>query len=495
MQSTILKTFTVNLIVCLLFLNQSLLAQDPPAPYGALPSERQLKWHETEVYGLVHFTPTTFENKEWGYGDANPSIFNPKEFDADKIVAAFKAGGLKGLVLVSKHHDGFALWPTKTTEYNISKSPFRNGKGDMVKEFEQACRKAGLKFGVYCSPWDRNHPQYGTIEYVKAYRNQLRELYTNYGELFMSWHDGANGGDGYYGGARTTKKIDRNTYYGWDTTWAITRNLQPMANLFSDIGWDVRWVGNESGFAGETSWATFTPVPAKGESKTFPGNLDHTQNPFGTRGGQNWVPAECDVPLRLGWFWHPEQKGKTKTSEKLFELYLKSVGRGAALDLGIAPDTRGLLDEEDVKALEGFGKILTGSFATNLLETAKIKATDTRGKDFPVKHLIDGDLKTYWATKDEAHTPVIEAIWKEEQTFDLIRLREFISLGQRIESLEVDARVNGNWQKIGSATSIGACRIIGLDKPVTADGIRIRVLASPVPVTFSDLGVYRKTNL
>ena len=495
MQSTILKTFTVNLIVCLLFLNQSLLAQDPPAPYGALPSERQLKWHETEVYGLVHFTPTTFENKEWGYGDANPSIFNPKEFDADKIVAAFKAGGLKGLVLVSKHHDGFALWPTKTTEYNISKSPFRNGKGDMVKEFEQACRKAGLKFGVYCSPWDRNHPQYGTIEYVKAYRNQLRELYTNYGELFMSWHDGANGGDGYYGGARTTKTIDRNTYYGWDSTWAITRSLQPMANLFSDIGWDVRWVGNESGYADETSWATFTPVPAVGESKAFPGNLDHRVNPTGTRHGKFWVPAECDVPLRPGWFWHPEQKGQTKTSSQLFDLYLKSVGRGAALDLGIAPDTRGLIDAEDVASLEGFGKLVSNSFSKNLAKSAKVKSSNTRGKSFSLKQLTDDDRNTYWATSDEVTTPEITLTWKQEHEFDLIRLREYIQLGQRIESLEVDAMVDGAWKKIGEATSIGACRIIPLAAPVKTIQLRIRVTSSPVAVTLSELGVYKRATL
>ena len=486
---------SIGTVLLLLFASLLSHAQNAPAPYGALPSARQLKWHETEVYGLVHFTPTTFENKEWGYGDANPGIFNPKDFDADKIVAAFKAGGLKGLVLVAKHHDGFALWPTKTTSYNISQSPFRNGKGDMVREFEQACRKAGLKFGVYCSPWDRNNSLYGSFEYVKVYREQLRELYTQYGELFMSWHDGANGGDGYYGGARTTKKIDRNTYYGWDTTWAITRKLQPMANLFSDIGWDVRWVGNESGFAGETSWATFTPVPAKGESKTFPGNLDHTQNPFGTRGGKNWVPAECDVPLRPGWFWHPEQKGKTKTPEKLFDLYLKSVGRGAALDLGIAPDTRGLLDEEDIRSLEGFGKLVAGSFQDNLLSTAQIKASDTRGKDFPVKNLTDNNWNTYWATKDEANSPVIEASWKTAQTFDLIRLREYIPLGQRIESFEVEAMVDGSWKKIAASTSVGACRIIALDAPITTTAIRLRITDSPVAVTLSEIGVYKKQQL
>ncbi len=470
-------------------------SQSPPAPFGALPSERQLKWHETEIYGLVHFTPTTFENKEWGYGDANPAIFNPKDFDADKIVAAFKAGGLKGMVLVAKHHDGFALWPTKTTNYNISQSPFRNGRGDMVKEFEQACRKAGLKFGVYCSPWDRNSPVYGTYDYVQIYRNQLRELYRNYGELFMSWHDGANGGDGYYGGERATRKIDRNTYYAWDTTWAITRAMQPMANLFSDIGWDVRWVGNERGFAAETSWSTFTPVPAKGMSTAFPGNLDHEFNPFGTRNGVNWVPAECDVPLRPGWFWHPEQKGKTKQPEELFQLYLKSVGRGAALDLGIAPDTRGLLDEEDVQALAGFGKLIRESFQNNLLTKAKIKATGSRGKSFSVDNLTDENRNTYWASADDQHTPVLEASWKDEQTFDLIRVREYIPLGQRIESFEVDAMLNGKWESVASATSVGACRIIQLSQPVTTKQIRLRITSSPVAVTISDWGVFKKSSL
>ena len=189
-------------------------AQQPlyPQPYGVLPTEQQLRWHEMEMYVLVHFTPTTFENKEWGYGDADPSVFNPSHFNAEQIANAAKAGGFKGLILVAKHHDGFCLWPTKTTSYNISKSPWKNGKGDMVKEFELAARKAGLKYGLYCSPWDRNFPQYGSQEYVKAYREQLKELYTHYGDLFITWFDGANGGDGYYGGAREKRTIDRGSY-------------------------------------------------------------------------------------------------------------------------------------------------------------------------------------------------------------------------------------------------------------------------------------------
>jgi alpha-L-fucosidase len=197
------------------------------------------------------------------------------------------------------------------------------------------------------------------------------------------------------------------------------------------------------------------------------------------------------VPLRPGWFWHPEQKEKTKTPEQLFQLYLKSVGRGAALDLGIAPDTRGLIDAEDEKALAGFGELVSKSFSNNLIATAKLKATGSRGKDFPINNLIDGNLNSYWASIDDMHLPVIEASWNKPQTFDLIRLREFIPLGQRIESFDIEALVSGQWFKVGQATSVGACRIVMLEKPVTADGVRIKVTASPVAVTFSEIGVYK----
>ncbi|RZL31344.1 MAG: alpha-L-fucosidase, partial [Pedobacter sp.] len=197
-----------SILILLLLISSAAFAQNAPKPYGAIPTQRQLAWHDIESYGLIHFTPTTFENKEWGYGDADPKTFNPSDFNAEQIVKAAKAGGLKGIILVAKHHDGFALWPTKTTDYNITKSPFRNGKGDLVKEVELAARKNGLKFGVYCSPWDRNNAKYGTADYLKIYQAQLKELYSNYGELFMSWHDGANGGDGFYGGAKEKRSID-----------------------------------------------------------------------------------------------------------------------------------------------------------------------------------------------------------------------------------------------------------------------------------------------
>ena len=465
----------------------------PPAPYGILPTERQLRWHETEMYVLVHFTPTTFENKEWGYGDADPGIFNPSAFDAGQIIRAAKAGGFKGLVLVAKHHDGFALWPTATTSYNISKSPWQGGKGDMVGAFADACRTQGFRFGVYCSPWDRNSPVYGTYEYVKIYREQLRELYTRYGKLFMSWHDGANGGDGYYGGARETRKIDRSVYYGWDTTWAMTRKLQPEANIFSDVGWDVRWVGNERGEAAPTSWATYTPIPLAGKLKAGPGEVKDEFNPEGTRNGDFWIPAECDVPLRKGWFFHPSENNTVKSPEKLFDIYLKSVGRGGALDLGLAPDTRGLLHEEDVKALRGFGALLDKTFAKDLAKDARIAASHIRGGSttrYGPSKLTDGDRYSYWSTDDVITDPALTIEWSEPRRFDLFRLRENIKLGQRIEAMEIDSWEDGSWKTIATASSIGACRLILLPAPVTTRKIRVRITKSPVCVALSELGIF-----
>ncbi|WP_316832345.1 alpha-L-fucosidase [Pedobacter aquatilis] len=473
------------------FISSFAYAQTAPKPYGAVPSARQLAWHDTEVYGLIHFTPTTFENKEWGFGDADPKSFNPSDFNAEQIIKVAKAGGLKGIILVAKHHDGFALWPTKTTAYNITKSPFRNGQGDLVKEVEQAARRNGLKFGVYCSPWDRNNAKYGTPEYLAIYQAQLKELYSNYGALFMSWHDGANGGDGYYGGAKEKRSIDNTTYYDWNNTWAITRKMQPMANIFSDIGLDIRWVGNEDGFAGETSWATFTPLPPEGKNVAVPGQANYPQSPTGIRNGKFWMPAECDVPLRKGWFYHPSEK--PKTPEYLFDLYLKSVGHGAGLDLGLAPDTRGQLHDDDVEALKTFGDMVKHTFANNLAKGAQITTSNSRGKSFNAINLLDQNNKSYWATADKIHTANLVIDLKSPKTFDIISLQEYIPLGQRIEEYNIEVFENNTWKKIYDGTSIGAKRLIKLDEPVTTSKLRLNITKSPVCVTLSEFGIYKKT--
>ncbi|MBC6491205.1 alpha-L-fucosidase [Flavihumibacter stibioxidans] len=465
-----------------------------PQPYGALPAQNQLNWHELEMYVLIHFTPTTFENKEWGYGDADPGIFNPSQFNAQQIADAAAAGGFKGLIFVAKHHDGFALWPTRTTAYNISKSPWKNGNGDMVKEFEQAARKNGMQFGVYCSPWDRNFPAYGTHEYVKAYREQLKELYSRYGKLFITWFDGANGGDGYYGGAREKRNIDRTSYYGWDTTWNIVRQMQPGAVIFSDMG-DVRWVGNEEGHAAETSWATFTPEPVEGKTVAVPGEMKYWKSPEGTRNGAYWKPAECDVPLRPGWFYHPDQDKRVKTPAQLFDLYFKSVGRGAALDLGLSPDKRGLLHDNDVESLSAFGRLLKETFSMDLAKTAKLLVSNIRGNKralFGVKKLVDDDRYSYWATDDQVTSADLVLEWKKPVKFNIIRIRENIQLGQRIEKVAIDARIDGQWKEVAQASSIGSNRLVRLKEFITTESVRLRVLQSPVCLAISEIGVFKE---
>lgn len=476
-----------------LFLLSPLLAisQTAPAPYGALPSERQLRWHEMEMYTLIHYTPTTFQNKEWGFGDADPAIFNPQHFNANQIAAAAAAGGFKGLISVAKHHDGFCLWPTKTTKYSIASSPWKEGKGDMVKEFMQAAHANSLEFGVYLSAWDRNDTRYGSPAYAEAYREQLTELMSNYGNLFTSWHDGANGGDGYYGGKNEKRTIDRTTYYEWtEKTWPIVRKLQPMAMIFSDVGPDMRWVGNEHGFAAETSWATITPKSTTGKTPV-PGEVDGSNLPTGDRNGEFWIPAECDVPQRPGWFYHADQDSKVKTPDQLFEIYLKSVGRGGGMNLGLAPMPDGVLHENDVRSLKAFGNKIQKTFAKNLAEGSSAKASNVRQnhQEFGTQNLFDQDRYSYYASDDQVLQPSLEITLPQAQEFDLIRLRENIKLGQRLDSVLIEVWEESKWKPLAKATSIGANRLIKLKQPVKANKLRVQLFA-PVAPTLSDFALF-----
>lgn len=470
-----------------------LWAQEAPKPFGAVPTERQLRWHEMEMYCLIHYTPTTFQDKEWGFGDADPAIFNPSHFDAHQIARAAASAGFRGLISVAKHHDGFCLWPTKTTTYSITRSPWKNGKGDMVREFMEASRENGLKFGVYLSAWDRNDTRYGTPAYAEAYREQLTELMSNYGELFTSWHDGANGGDGYYGGRKEKRIIDRTTYYEWEEkTWPIVRKLQPMACIFSDVGPDMRWVGNEKGYAAETSWATITPIGLNG-AKPVPGAVEEHNLPTGDRFGRFWIPAECDVPLRDGWFYHKNQDLRVKTPEQLFEIYLKSVGRGANMNLGLAPMPEGILHSNDVKALQYFGRKLRKTFETNLAKGAVATSTSLRGNSaaFAPANIFDDDRYSYYAPEDGVFTPEIEVTLDGEKEFDIIRLRENIKLGQRMDSVQVWIWKNQQWQHVASATSIGANRLIKLSEPIKTSKLKICLFA-PVEPTLSDFALFKE---
>lgn len=486
-----MKKRYLNLIIA--FIPSLLFGQSEPAPYGALPSERQLRWHEMEMYTLIHYTPTTFQNKEWGYGDADAQIFNPRKFDANQIAKAAAAAGFKGLISVAKHHDGFCLWPTSTTDYSIAKTPWKNGKGDMVREFQIATLANGMQFGVYLSAWDRNDTRYGSPAYADAYRHQLTELMTGYGDLFTSWHDGANGGDGYYGGKKEKRIIDRTTYYAWeDKTWPIIRRYQPLAVIFSDVGPDIRWVGNEHGFAAETSWATFTPKGINGRPPV-PGDSDYKTSPEGTRNGEYWIPAECDVPQRPGWFYHPEQNQKVKTPDQLFEIYLKSVGRGANMNLGLAPTPDGYLHENDVKSLTYFGRKVDKTFSNNLAEHATITASNIRANSekFGTQNLLDNDRYTYYASDDDIINPVLEITLPKSQEFDIIRLRENIKLGQRLDSVLVEIFDDDKWIPLTKATSIGSTRLIKLKDPISAKKLRVHLYA-PVAPTLSDFGLFKE---
>ncbi len=461
-------------------------AASPPAPYGPVPSAAQIAWHDMEMYAFCHFTTNTFTDKEWGYGDEDPAVFNPTDLDVDQIVGTLARCGFKGVILTCKHHDGFCLWPTKATDHNISKSPWKGGKGDMVREFADAAKHAGIGFGVYLSPWDRNNKDYGTPQYVDTYRKQLRELLTQYGPLFEVWYDGANGGDGYYGGKREKRSIDRATYYDWPKTWEIVRKFQPQAVMFSDAGPDVRWVGNENGIAPYPNWATFTPLTADGR----PGTAGTCATQLGSPDGKIWMPTETDVSIRPGWFWHAHENDKVRSPKNLLNLYFNSLGHGSSFLLNVPPDRRGRLHENDVAALTGFKQALDRMFSNNLAAGAKASADALRGAGYEPDLVLDGDKQTYWATPDETRAATLDLTLPEARSFSVIRLREPVRLGQRIRKFAVDVRENGAWSEwIGNGSSVGPVVLLR-GKPVTADGVRVRILESSACPCLSEVSLW-----
>jgi alpha-L-fucosidase len=457
-----------------------------PAPVHPVPSDAQMQWHEMEMNAFVHFTTNTFTDKEWGYGDEDPSIFNPTQLDANQWAKVLKEAGFKTLILTCKHHDGFCLWPSKYTEHSVKNSPYKNGKGDVVKEVAEACRKHGLKFGVYLSPWDRNHPEYGRPAYIEYYRNQLKELFTNYGPIFEMWFDGANGGDGYYGGARERRRIDGATYYDWPNTLELVRSMSPDVIFFSDAGPGVRWVGNESGVAGETNWNTiFADTLYAGKP-----NITDILN-TGSPDGNKWIPAEVDVSIRPGWFYHAKEDSLVKSPEKLFEIYLTSVGRGSTLLLNVPPDRRGLFHENDIKSLQGFRALLDKEFKSNLAKAATIKASAVRGKDatYDASKLIDARKDTYWATDDGVNTGSFEITLSKTQAIKYIVLQEYIRLGQRVKAFTVEAWQDGGWKQVAEGTTIGYKRILPMQN-VNTNKLRVNITDSKASLVLSNVELY-----
>ncbi|WP_347840598.1 alpha-L-fucosidase [uncultured Draconibacterium sp.] len=434
---------------------------EPPAPFGPVPSSRQVEWHDTDFYSFIHFTINTFTNKEWGYGDESPELFNPTAFDAEQIVLTCKNAGMKGLVLTAKHHDGFCLWPTKTTEHNISKSPFKNGEGDIVREIADACCKHGLKLGIYISPWDRHNANYGKPEYIDVFKAQLTELLTQYGEIFEVWFDGANGGTGYYGGANENREIDRVTYYGWDEIFKIIRELQPTAAIFSDIGPDARWIGTEEGYSGDPCWHRYTPEGREDGVPPGMGQTKYWESINGHRDGEYWMPAETNTSIRPGWFYHASEDDKVKTPERLVKLYYESLGHGTTLILNLPPDRRGLINEIDVASLTKFKEIIDATFSKDLTEGATFTASNIRGKSqkYDVVNLHDDNQQTYWATDDDVLLPEVVVEFPDITEFNVVNIREYIPIGQRIWGWALDRWEDDQWIEFAKAESVGHRRL------------------------------------
>ena len=445
-----------------------------------IPSDRQKIWQEMEYYAFIHFNMNTFTNKEWGYGDESPSTFNPTSLDTNQWAEVIKNSGMKGIIITAKHHDGFALWPSNYTSHSVKNSPWKNGEGDLIKDLEKSCRKFGLKLGIYLSPWDRNHPDYGTKKYISYFRNQLTELLTNYGEIFEVWFDGANGGSGFYGGTNEIRKVDKKTYYDWENTHKIIRELQPNAVIFSDAGPDIRWVGNEKGYANKTTWSNIY------KDSVYGGMPDYYKFSSGQENGSHFIPTETDVSIRPGWYYHPEEDDKVKSLEKLIDIYFNSVGLNSSLLLNIPVDTRGLIHENDTKRLYELNNYIRNTFSNNFLMESKMYFNDT---SHPINKLIDNKISTMCPFKTKLNN-VIEISLNENKIVDIFKISENINLGQRVKKFRLEALVNDIWVTIEEGTTIGSKRLIKFD-PIDIKKLKFTIIDSKDIPMISEIGIYK----
>ncbi|KQO24863.1 alpha-L-fucosidase [Flavobacterium sp. Leaf82] len=459
-----------------------------PKPFGPLPTQKQVDWQEMEFYAFVHFSLNTFTNKEWGYGDESPELFNPTNLDVRQWARVVKAAGMKGIILVAKHHDGFCLWPSAYTERSVKNSPWAKGKGDLVKELAAACKEYGLKLGLYLSPWDRSRADYGKPEYVTYFRNQLKELLTNYGDVFEMWFDGANGGDGYYGGANETRKINTLEYYNWDETYKLIYNTAPKTLVWGVGPSEARWIGNEEGRAGKTNWSVLR------QKDELAGKVHYTEFVSGHEDGEKWVPGEADVSIRPGWFYHAVEDDKVRSLDEMVDIYYESIGRNATLLLNLPVDKRGLVHENDEARLKELVSTIRQDFKTELLAGSKISADNIRGNnaEFGTKNVTDGNKNTYWATDDSAKTASIVFEFNKPTALNRILLQEYITLGQRVKAFTVEAQVNGIWKTVATETTIGYKRILRIDR-VTASALRINITDSKASVVISNIQAYNAT--
>lgn len=463
----------------------------PPEPILPVPEPKQVEWQQMETYAFIHFGLNTFNDREWGYGDTDPKTFNPTNLDCEQWAQTLVKAGMKGVILTAKHHDGFCLWPFEGTDYSVKNSPWKNGQGNVVKELSEACKKYGLKFAVYLSPWDRHQANYGTPEYLPYFYAQLHDLLTNYGPVFEVWFDGANGGDGWYGGAKDIRTIDRKNYYNYPRIYEMLDSIQPQAIIFSDGGPGCRWVGNEKGFAGATNWSFLR----KGE--VHPGYEKSYELQYGHADGNQWVPAECDVSIRPGWFYHPEEDDRVKSPDQLVDLYYRSVGHNATLLLNFPVDRRGLIHPVDSANAVRFHEMIQQQLKTNLVAGMTPKVSNERGGDFVASALTDDNFDTYWATEDGVTTADIEFSFDTPTRMNRMMLQEYIPLGQRVKAFVVEYLDKDTWLPVKlneETTTIGYKRLLRFET-VETKGIRIRITDARGPLCLSNVGVYDAGNV
>jgi len=414
------------------------------------PTPAQLNWQREELALFVHFTINTFTGREWGDGTESPQIFNPAQLDTRQWARTAKECGFGSMILTAKHHDGFCLWPTKTTTHSVASSPWRDGKGDLVREFVDACREYDLGAGFYLSPWDRNAPSYGQGKaYDDIYIEQLTELLTQYGDVVEVWFDGANG-EGPNG---------KRQAYDWPRIHATVRALQPNAVMFSDSGPDVRWIGNETGSAGSTCWSTVDPVrvPKPGANDPWTNEALQQGDPY----GEVWRPGETDVSIRPGWFWHAAENTRVRSGQNLMDLYFTSVGRNSKLLLNIPPTDQGLFHDNDVNALREFARLRNDLFAHDLAQGARIATVPNPS----AAHVLDGNPDTYWLAGHNTRATVFELHFEHEVEFNVIHLREAIQLGQNIANYRIEVGHVRNpgwgpyWTPLTWGTTIGHCKL------------------------------------
>ena len=476
-----MKRLFTACVVCVLMTGAALGQNSDLKPCGPVPTEDQLRWQDMEMYAFIHYSLNTYTDQEWGFGNEDPQLFNPSDLDCRQWARVCKQAGMRGIIFTAKHHCGFCMWPSKYTEYSVKNSPWKQGKGDVVRELADACREEGLKFAVYLSPWDRNHPEYGRPAYVTYFRNQLRELLTEYGDIFEVWFDGANGGDGWYGGANETRKIDRTTYYEWPETYRMIRQLQPHCLIWndgSDRG-DLRWVGTEAGNVGETNWSLLN----------HDGEVTWPMLHYGLEDGDSWVPGETNTSIRPGWFYHDTENEHVKSLSKLMDTYYKSVGRNSTLLLNFPIAPNGRIHPTDSLRGIAFNKMIHEVFKKDLMDNGQLTIENSAasdGNNYPLS--------------------IFNFQFDKPTAFNRFVVEEDIRYGQRVKKFALEAEVDGKWMPLedelvtsrpsiqggdggGSLTTIGHRRIVCFPT-VTATRLRFTVTNSKCEPVIKRTAVY-----